>query len=634
MNLEHKLTEKSLEILSDYYQQSIDASLIQFQKTRKDFEGDITLVVFPLARIAKKSPVDTGNEIGQLLVDKIDIITQYNTVQGFLNLVISDQYWLSELGTINSAADFGQQPKKNSRIMVEYSSPNTNKPLHLGHLRNNFLGHSVARILEANGHDVVKTQIINDRGIHICKSMLAWQRFGNNETPDSSGMKGDKLVGKYYVIFDKKLKEETAVIIENWANAKFDCDEATITEFKRLSDALETKSDDKSRKGLEDKIKKLANNATPIMQDVKEMLLKWEGKDPEIYALWTKMNGWVYEGFAKTYEAMGVDFDKLYYESYTYLTGKDLVEKGLEKGVFYKKEDNSVWIDLTDEGLDEKLVLRGDGTAVYVTQDIGTANQRMLDYPDLNGIVYTVGNEQDYHFDVLFRILKKLGYNWADNCYHLSYGMIDLRNDKGEVGKMKSREGTVVDADDLVEEVIGMAKEMTEERGHIDGMTTAEKNELYRTIGLGGLKYYLLKVDPTKRMTFNPDESVELNGNTGPFIQYVYARISSLLRSAADQIKMPENAEFELLPIERELIKKLVDYPNVVVQAGAEHSPALIANYVFELGKSFNSLWQNVSILKEENQAKMQIRLVLSENIAKAIKSSMFLLGISVPERM
>lgn len=634
MNLEHKLTEKSLEILSDYYQQSIDASLIQFQKTRKDFEGDITLVVFPLARIAKKSPVDTGNEIGQLLVDKIDIITQYNTVQGFLNLVISDQYWLSELGTINSAADFGQQPKKNSRIMVEYSSPNTNKPLHLGHLRNNFLGHSVARILEANGHDVVKTQIINDRGIHICKSMLAWQRFGNNETPDSSGMKGDKLVGKYYVIFDKKLKEETAVIIENWANAKFDCDEATITEFKRLSDALETKSDDKSRKGLEDKIKKLANNATPIMQDVKEMLLKWEGKDPEIYALWTKMNGWVYEGFAKTYEAMGVDFDKLYYESYTYLTGKDLVEKGLDKGVFYKKEDNSVWIDLTDEGLDEKLVLRGDGTAVYVTQDIGTANQRMLDYPDLNGIVYTVGNEQDYHFDVLFRILKKLGYNWADNCYHLSYGMIDLRNDKGEVGKMKSREGTVVDADDLVEEVIGMAKEMTEERGHIDGMTTAEKNELYRTIGLGGLKYYLLKVDPTKRMTFNPDESVELNGNTGPFIQYVYARISSLLRSAADQIKMPENAEFELLPIERELIKKLLDYPNVVVQAGAEHSPALIANYVFELGKSFNSLWQNVSILKEENQAKMQIRLVLSENIAKAIKSSMFLLGISVPERM
>ncbi|WP_066757683.1 arginine--tRNA ligase [Crocinitomix algicola] len=634
MSLDNKLTIKTLELLSDFYEQAIDANLIQFQKTRKDFEGDITLVVFPLAKIAKKSPPQTGDEIGQLLVDKIDYIGSFNTVQGFLNLVITDQYWLEELKEIETVDNYGIQPRTEQKLMVEYSSPNTNKPLHLGHLRNNFLGHSVARILEANGHEVIKTQIINDRGIHICKSMLAWQRFGNGETPENSGIKGDKLVGKYYVKFDQALKEETEVVLAKWGQGEFDVENEVMAEYQRLSLAATEKEDAKSRKGILDKIKKLANNSTPIMKDVKEMLVKWEAKEPEVYELWEKMNGWVYEGFNKTYEAMGVHFDKLYYESDTYLKGKKLVEQGLKDNVFFQKEDQSVWIDLTDEGLDEKLVLRGDGTAVYVTQDMGTAQQRMEDFPGLSGIVYTVGNEQDYHFNVLFKILQKLGYKWAENCFHLSYGMIDLRNDKGEVGKMKSREGTVVDADDLVKEVVKMAQEMTEERGHIEGMTEEEKNKLYQMIGLGGLKYYLLKVDPTKRMTFNPDESVELNGNTGPFIQYVYARISSLLRSAGN-FSAQNIAEVDgLIDVEKELVKKLVEYPQIVIQAGEDHSPAIIANYIYDLGKNFNSLWQNVSVLKEENQAKREMRLILSKNVAKVIKSGMYLLGIDVPERM
>lgn len=634
MNLENHLTSIVHELLTKHYAMEIGEKMIQFQKTKKDFEGDITLVVFPFVKMAKKAPQMVGQEIGELLVAEIELITDFNAVQGFLNLVIADSYWLSILNKIAVQPDYGQGLDKGSRLMVEYSSPNTNKPLHLGHLRNNFLGHSVSRILEANGHSVVKTQIVNDRGIHICKSMLAWEHFGNGDTPESTGVKGDKFVGKYYVEFDKVLKKETAVVIEEWESGNFLDSETFESEYTRLAEAHAAKDDEKSKKGLSDKIKKLANNATPIMRDVKDMLVKWENKEAKVYVLWQKMNGWVYEGFADTYKAMQVSFDKLYYESDTYITGKQMVEEGLSKGIFFKKEDGSVWIDLTADGLDEKLVLRGDGTAVYVTQDIGTAQQRMLDYPDLKGIVYTVGNEQDYHFEVLFLILQKLGYEWAQNCHHLSYGMVDLRNDKGEVGRMKSREGTVVDADDLVNEVVRTAKEMTEERGHIDGMSEDEKNHLYHMIGLGGLKYYLLKVDPAKRMTFNPEESVELNGNTGPFIQYVHARICSLLRKAGELETKLVGENLPLHPIEREILNKLADYPDVVRMAGDNYSPAVIANYAFDLGKSFNSFWQSVSVFNEENAEIMAMRLELSRNVAKVIRSTMFLLGIDVPERM
>ncbi len=634
MNLENHLTSIVKELLTKHYATEIGEKMIQFQKTRKDFAGDITLVVFPLAKIAKKSPVQVGEEIGTILKAEVDLISDFNTVQGFLNLVIADSYWLNNLNKISLEDDYGSAADKGSRLMVEYSSPNTNKPLHLGHLRNNFLGHSFSRILEANGHKVVKTQIVNDRGIHICKSMLAWERFGDGSTPESTGLKGDKFVGKYYVEFDKVLKQETATVISKWENGNFEESAEFETEYTRLATAMAAKEDDKAKKGLADKIKKLANNATPIMQDVKEMLLKWESKDPHVYSLWQKMNGWVYEGFEDTYKAMQVSFDKLYYESNTYLTGKQMVEDGLEKGIFFQKEDGSVWIDLTADGLDEKLVLRGDGTAVYMTQDIGTAQQRMQDFPDLNGIVYTVGNEQDYHFKVLFLILEKLGYEWAKNCHHLSYGMVDLRNDKGEVGKMKSREGTVVDADDLVNEVVLTAKEMTEERGHIEGMTEEEKQNLYHLIGLGGLKYFLLKVDPAKRMTFNPEESVELNGNTGPFIQYVHARICSLLRKAGELDKTPIKETISLHEVEREILKKLVEYPIIVKAAGAEYSPAVIANYAFDLGKTYNSFWQSVSVFKEEDNELKRMRLELSRNVARVIKSAMYLLGIDVPERM
>lgn len=632
MNIEARIKEAVIAIFKDKYNHEAEEEKIQLQKTIKDYEGDLTLLVFPYARLTKKSPVDTGNEIGEELKNKVDFIADYNTVKGFLNLVITDDVWLTSLAEMSEDDTFGLSKEKKSRLMVEYSSPNTNKPLHLGHLRNNFLGHSVSRILEVNGHNVVKTQIINDRGIHICKSMLAWQRFGNDETPESSGMKGDKLVGKYYVAFDKALKAETTVLLDQWANGDFDCGDEVKAEYLKLAEAKSKKEDDKAKNEIQEKIKKLANNATPLMLDVKEMLVKWEAKDPEVYALWEKMNNWVYEGFDATYKAMEVSFDKLYYESNTFLTGKEMVNEGLEKGIFYKKEDGSVWIDLTKEGLDHKLVLRGDGTAVYITQDIGTAQQRMNDYPDLGGIVYTVGNEQDYHFKVLFLILEKLGYKWAKDCFHLSYGMIDLRNDKGEVGKMKSREGTVVDADDLVNEVVGQAQEMTEERGHIEGMSEDEKNKLYRMIGLGGLKYYLLKVDPTKRMTFNPEESVELNGNTGPFIQYVHARISSILRKA-EKIG-PVNTNVSLFPIESEIIQRLEDYPGIVKHAGEERSPAIIANYTYDLSKAYNSFFQSISIFKEEDEELKNMRLQLSRNVSKTIKSAMFLLGIDVPERM
>ncbi|MGB1103693.1 MAG: arginine--tRNA ligase [Crocinitomicaceae bacterium] len=633
MNLEKEISV----VLKDWgstYETEISDELIQFQKTRKDMEGDLTLLVFPFVKMAKKSPQMVGEEIGELLKKRLDFVSAYQAVNGFLNLVIADSYWIGRLNEIIADEYFGNAKKRNERMMVEFSSPNTNKPLHLGHLRNNFLGFSVSRILEANGYDVVKTQIINDRGIHICKSMLAWQKFGENETPASSGLKGDKFVGKYYVEFDKALKIETAELLENWKKEQFgDASPEIIAEFKKLQSAHDIKADDpKAQKGIADKIKKLVNNHTTLMQEAKTMLQKWEAKDEETVALWTKMNNWVYEGFNATYESIDVDFDTLYYESDTYLSGKEMVDIGLEKGVFYKKDDGSFWIDLTDEGLDEKLVLRGDGTAVYVTQDIGTAQQRMKEYPDLNGIVYTVGNEQEYHFKVLFLILEKLGYKWAKNCHHLSYGMIDLRNDKGEVGKMKSREGTVVDADDLVHEVTEMARVLTEERGHIDAMTDNEKLELYRMIGLGALKYFLLKVDPQKRMTFNPDESVELNGNTGPFLQYVHARISSVLRKSVSTGQVDENVSLE--SIEKEIIKHLAEYPAVIQQAGIEYSPALIANYVYELCKRYNSFWQNIHILSEPNQELQRMRSQMSAQVAKVIRSATYLLGINVPQRM
>jgi len=627
MNLEKLLTEKVKLAIHALYGVEANDNLVQFQKTRKDFEGDITLVTFPLLKTSKKSPEQTGEEIGQYLKTNVADVSDYNIVKGFVNIVVADSFWVTQLNTAIQTEKFGFNLDKADTLMVEYSSPNTNKPLHLGHLRNNFLGYSVSEILKANGNEVIKTQIINDRGIHICKSMLAWQQFGNDETPESTGLKGDKLVGKYYVEFDKHLREQAKVVIQEWNKGEF-----THATDKQKEDYLKFETakagkDEKGIKTLDSKILELAKNATVIMAQAKEMLLKWESKDPEVYALWGKMNNWVYKGFEITYKAMGVDFDKLYYESTTFLTGKDLVDAGLEKGIFFKKEDGSVWIDLTDEGLDEKLVLRSDGTAVYMTQDMGTANLRYEDFPNLNGMIYTVGNEQDYHFKVLFLILKKMGYSWADNCFHLSYGMVDL-----PTGKMKSREGTVVDADDLMADVVAKAKEMTQERGHIDGMSEDEKNDLYNMIGMGGLKYYLLKVDPKKRMMFNPEESVDLNGNTGPFIQYAHARISSLLRKGGDLSTV--NNTVDLHASEKELIKHLVDYPQLIAEAGKNHSPALIANFTYELVKMYNSFYQSVSIFREENQEKVNLRLQLSKTVAGIIKSSMLLLGINVPERM
>ena len=579
----------------------IEEKLIQFQKTRKDVEGDLTLVIFPFVKLLKVSPLDAGEKIGTFLQDRLSFIQEFNVVSGFLNFTINGSYWLNKLKVIAADSSFGYAVKNSkSTIMVEYSSPNTNKPLHLGHLRNNFLGYSVAEILKANGHNVVKTQIINDRGIHICKSMLAWEKFsplnekGERETPENTGLKGDKLVGKYYVEFDKQFNAEAKSIIDLWESGSFSgFDDAIIAEFNRLDSSKEGK-EPKAITGIDAKIKDLAKNQTALLLEAKQMLVKWEGRDPQVYLLWTTMNGWVYAGFESTYNAMGVDFDKLYYESDTFVLGKDLVTEGLDKGVFFKKEDGSVWIDLSEDGLDEKLVLRSDGTAVYMTQDVGTAVDRFKDYSDLDGIIYTVGNEQDYHFKVLFLILDKLGYAWAKNCYHLSYGMVDL-----PTGKMKSREGTVVDADDLMADVVNSAKEMTQERGHIDGMTDKEKEELFNLIGMGGLKYYLLKVDPKKRMMFNPEESIELNGNTGPFIQYTHARIKSLLRKAGNL------GELKLVSIsaeEKEIMKHLTEFSSVVSEAGKNHSPALIANYTYELVKLYNHFYQAVPILIEEEK--------------------------------
>jgi arginyl-tRNA synthetase len=631
--MENQIKEVLLTHAENLFGSKIEEKLIQFQQTRKEFEGDITLVVFPFAKLLKTSPQQAAEQLGDFITKQLVEIESYNVVQGFLNLSISKTYWIDKLREIDANERFGFAAENSkSKMMVEYSSPNTNKPLHLGHLRNNFLGYSVAEILKANGHQVVKTQIINDRGVHICKSMLAWERFspvnekGERETPENTGLKGDKLVGKYYVEFDKNFNAEAKQIIEDWKNGRFEnYSEFVIAEYQKFNAALEGK-DDKAQAAIEDKIKDLAKNETSLLRDVKEMLVKWEGRDPQVYLLWTTMNGWVYKGFEETYRNMGVDFDSLYYESETYLLGKELVDEGLAKGTFFKKEDGSVWVDLTADGLDEKLLLRSDGTSVYMTQDLGTALDRFRDHADLGGIIYTVGNEQDYHFKVLFLILKKLGYSWAEHCYHLSYGMVDL-----PTGKMKSREGTVVDADDLMHDIVQSAKEMTQERGHLDGLSEEERESLYKNIGLGGLKYYLLKVDPRKRMMFNPEESIELNGNTGPFIQYTHARIQSLLTKAGN-FGGYENVQ--LGGEEQELIKLLANYPQVISEAGREYSPALLANYTYELVKNYNSFYQASPILIEEDLAVKNLRLHLSRNVAKVIASSMRLLGIVVPNRM
>ncbi len=570
-----------------------EISSVEFQATRKEFEGDITVVVFPMLRYKKGNPVQIGNDLGNYIVENVQEVTRFNVVKGFLNLVIDDSLYLKSFDAIYNNSTFGfVNPSENDAVLVEYSSPNTNKPLHLGHVRNNLLGYAVAEILKASGKKVYKTQIINDRGIHICKSMLAWQKFGNGETPTSTGLKGDKLVGNYYVKFDQEYKKEVSQLI------------------------------------LEGKTEEEAKKQSPILQEAQQMLLKWEAGNKEIVTLWKTMNAWVYAGFDITYKNLGVDFDSYYYESNTYILGKDNIEEGLKNGVFFKKEDGSVWIDLTEDGLDEKIVLRSDGTAVYMTQDIGTAVQRSKDYPDVNGMVYTVGNEQEYHFKVLFLILQKLGYSWADQLYHLSYGMVDLPS-----GKMKSREGTVVDADELMIEMTDTARSLSQELGKLEGYSEEEKESLYKTIGLGALKYYILKVDPRKRILFDPKESVDFQGNTGPFIQYTYARIQSILRKATFDFSK-EITDLELHPKEKELIKIIENYPEVIQQAAANHSPAIIANYTYDLVKEFNSFYQNVSILGEENQDKKIIRVQLSKKVSDIIKSAFSLLGINVPERM
>ena len=592
MSLQNDLTQKVIEAVKQLYQ--VDLPTVEFQPTRKDFEGDITVVVFPMLRLVKGNPVQIGTKIGEYLVENVDEVLKCNVVQGFLNIVIADSYYLNFFNGIFDETDFGYvKSQSDDAVMVEYSSPNTNKPLHLGHIRNNLLGYSVAEILKASGKKVYKTQIINDRGIHICKSMLAWQKFGEGETPESSGLKGDHLVGKYYVAFDKAYKEQIAELVESGTP------------------------------------KEKAEKEASILLEAQEMLRKWEAGDDEVVALWKKMNGWVYDGFDITYKNLGVDFDTLYYESDTYLLGRDVVKDGLERGVFFKKEDGSVWIDLTEDGLDEKIVLRSDGTAVYMTQDIGTAIQRETDHPDINGMVYTVGNEQDYHFKVLFLILKKLGYSWAEQLFHLSYGMVDLPS-----GKMKSREGTVVDADDLIKNMEDTAESISQELGKLEGYSEEEKKQLYRTIGLGALKYYILKVDPKKRILFNPEESVDFQGNTGPFIQYTYARIQSILRKADFGVSTALDMTMDLHEKEKELLKQIQLFPETVQLAAENFSPALIANYTYDLVKEFNSFYQQVSILGETDEQKKNFRVQLSQKVGEVIQSSFRLLGIDVPDRM
>lgn len=580
------------QIIEETYNVSVAA--FEFQATRKEFEGDITLVVFALLKVVKGNPDQIGKNIGNALLERLKWVKGFNVVKGFLNIEISDAFFIQELQNIRNKPNYGRLSLDDSSdtVLVEYSSPNTNKPLHLGHIRNNLLGFAVANILEASGKRVVKTQIINDRGIHICKSMVAWQHFGNGETPQSTGLKGDKLVGNYYVLFDKKYKEEIAVLIS---------------------------------KGLSEED---AKTNAPLFIKAKKMLKLWESGDSETVNLWRTMNSWVYDGFTKTYNLMGVSFDSYYYESETYLLGKELIEEGLSRSVFYKKEDGSVWVDLSNEGLDEKLLLRSDGTAVYMTQDLGTALQRYRDNPSMTGLVYTVGNEQDYHFQVLFLVLKKLGYDWAQSLFHLSYGMVDLPQ-----GKMKSREGTVVDADELMVEMKQTAEMISQELGKLDGLSDKEKTSLYETIGLGALKYYILKVDPKKRILFDPESSVDFAGNTGPFIQYTHARIQSILRKVnLEDINIKSDLILDLR--EKEIIKHLMLYPEVIQQAAKAYSPAIIANYSYDLVKMFNSFYQNISILGETQDEFKNFRVALSYEVAKILKDSFGLLGINVPDRM
>ncbi len=595
MKLSQILTLPIQNAIRQLFDVSIDR--VEFQITRKEFEGDITMVIFPLLKLIKANPIEIGTKIGNYLVENVDEIIRFNVVSGFLNIVVSDNYYLTFFNEIKNDKSYGfaDVSPNEKAIMVEYSSPNTNKPLHLGHVRNNLLGYSVAEIIKASGKKVYKTQIINDRGIHICKSMLAWQKFGNGQTPESSGLKGDKLVGNFYVKFDQEYKVQISELI---AQGK-----------------------------TEDDAKKLA----PIILEAQQMLLDWEAGKPEVIQLWKTMNQWVYNGFAQTYKNLGVDFDSYYYESNTYLLGKEVVQFGLEKGIFEKDADGSVWIDLTPDGLDRKIVLRSDGTAVYMTQDIGTAIQRVKDFPDVGGMVYTVGNEQDYHFKVLFLILKKLGFDWAESLYHLSYGMVELPS-----GKMKSREGTVVDADDLMEEMTETAGKIATDLGKLEGYSAEEKANLFKTIGLGALKYYILKVDPKKQILFNPEESVDFAGNTGPFIQYTYARIQSIIRKADFDYQnvILSASEESLHPKEKELLKQIELYPEVIQNAASNHSPALVANYTYELVKEYNSFYQSVSILGEENRTKKVFRVQLSQKVADTIKSAFKLLGIEVPERM
>ncbi|MBO7342568.1 MAG: arginine--tRNA ligase [Alistipes sp.] len=572
---------------------AVNPAQIQIQKTRKEFEGDYTLVTFPLLKASRKSPEATATEIGEWIVANCEQICAFNVIKGFLNLSIAPAFWLERFAEMAADENYGMAADSGRTVMVEYSSPNTNKPLHLGHIRNNLLGYSVAQILKANGHNVIKVNLVNDRGIHICKSMLAWKLYGNGETPASSGMKGDHLVGKYYVEFDKHYKAQIKELTEGGMS--------------------------------EDEAKKSA----PIILQAQEMLRKWEAKDEEVYNLWQTMNGWVYDGFDVTYKALGVDFDKVYYESQTYLLGKSLVQDGLDKGVFYRREDGSVWINLEADGLDEKLLLRGDGTSVYMTQDLGTALSR-FEENKLDDMIYVVGNEQNYHFQVLKLVLKKLGYEWSDNIYHLSYGMVELPE-----GKMKSREGTVVDADDLIADMVDTAREMSSELGKLDGCSEEEANAICTMVGLGALKYFILKVDPKKTMLFDPKESIDFNGNTGPFIQYTHARICSVLRKADEQgIDYKSHANNELLTEEAEIIKSLCDFPAVIASAGENFSPSIIAAYAYDLAKTFNGYYHDHSILREENVEKRRMRLQLAAEVARTIRKAMKLLGIDVPERM
>lgn len=605
MKIEDKLVASVISGLKALYGQEVPEKMVQIQKTKKEFEGHLTLVVFPFLKMSKKGPEQTAQEIGEYLKANEPAIAAFNVIKGFLNLTIASATWIQLLNEIQADEQYGlvKATETSPLVMIEYSSPNTNKPLHLGHVRNNLLGNALANIVAANGNKVVKTNIVNDRGIHICKSMLAWKKYGNGETPETSGKKGDHLVGDYYVSFDKHYKAEVKELMAEYTAQGMNDEEA----------------------------KAKAEAASPLMQEAREMLVKWEAGDPEVRGLWEMMNNWVYAGFDETYKKMGVSFDKIYYESNTYLEGKEKVMEGLEKGFFYKKEDGSVWADLTAEGLDHKLLLRGDGTSVYMTQDIGTAKLRFADYP-IDKMIYVVGNEQNYHFQVLSILLDKLGFEWGKGLVHFSYGMVELPE-----GKMKSREGTVVDADDLMEEMISTAKETSQELGKLDGLTQEEADDIARIVGLGALKYFILKVDARKNMTFNPKESIDFNGNTGPFIQYTYARIQSVLRKAAESgIVIPEQipAGIELSEKEEGLIQMVADFAAVVKQAGEDYSPSIIANYTYDLVKEYNQFYHDFSILREENEAVKVFRIALSANVAKVVRLGMGLLGIEVPSRM